>query len=51
MMKNDVGGARGNVGGEVHTGFWWGNIMEGGHLEDLSTEGKINFNRSSRNRI
>jgi hypothetical protein len=21
--------------GEVHTGFWWGNLTERGHLEDL----------------
>jgi hypothetical protein len=20
--------------GEVHAGFWWGDLMEGGHLED-----------------
>jgi len=20
--------------GEVHTGFWWGNLREGEHLED-----------------
>jgi hypothetical protein len=38
-------------GGEVHTGFWWGNMMEGGHLEDLEGEGKIKFNVSSRNVI
>jgi hypothetical protein len=38
-------------GGEVHTGFWWGNLMEGDHLEDLGAEGKINFNEYSRNII
>jgi hypothetical protein len=21
--------------GEVHTGFWWGNLTERGHLEEL----------------
>jgi hypothetical protein len=25
--------------GEVHTGFWWGDIMERGHLEDLGVDG------------
>jgi len=38
-------------GGEVHIGFWWRNLMEEGHLEDLGAEGKINFNGSSRKRI
>jgi len=38
-------------GGEVHKVFWWGNLMEGGHLEDLGSEGKIRFKGSSGNRI
>jgi hypothetical protein len=25
--------------GEVHTGFWWGYMMEGDHLEDLGVDG------------
>jgi len=25
----------------VHTGFWWGDLMEGGHLEDLGVDGRI----------
>jgi hypothetical protein len=25
----------------VHTGFWWGNLSERGHLEDLSVNGNI----------
>jgi hypothetical protein len=24
---------------EVHTGFWWGNLKERGHLEDLDVDG------------
>jgi hypothetical protein len=28
-------------GGEVHTGFWWGNLMERNHLEDLGVDGRI----------
>jgi len=27
--------------GEVHTGFWWGNLRERGHLEDLGVDGAI----------
>jgi hypothetical protein len=25
--------------GEVHTGFWWGDLREGDHLEDLGVGG------------
>ena len=28
--------------GEVHTGFWWGNLREGEHLEDLGADGEDN---------
>jgi len=27
--------------GDVHTGFWWENLREINHLEDLDTDGKI----------
>ena len=27
--------------GEVHTGYWWGNLRERNHLEDLGVDGKI----------
>jgi hypothetical protein len=27
--------------GEVRTGFWWGSLREGDHVEDLGTEGRI----------
>ena len=27
--------------GEVHTVFWWGNLGEGHHLEDLGIDGGI----------
>jgi hypothetical protein len=26
---------------EVHTGFWWRNLREGDHLEDLGVDGRI----------
>ena len=25
----------------MHIGFWWGNLMERGHLEDLGVDGRI----------
>jgi hypothetical protein len=27
--------------GEVQTGFWWGDLMERDHLEDLGLDGRI----------
>jgi hypothetical protein len=27
--------------GDVHTWFWWGNLGEGDHLEDLGVDGRI----------
>jgi hypothetical protein len=27
--------------GGVHTGFWWGGMREGDHLEDLGVDGMI----------
>jgi hypothetical protein len=27
--------------GQVHTGFWWGNLKERDHLEDKGADGKI----------
>jgi hypothetical protein len=26
---------------EVHTGFWWGDLREGDHLEDSGVDGRI----------
>jgi hypothetical protein len=26
---------------DVHTGFWWGDLREGGNLEDLGINGRI----------
>ena len=28
-------------GGEVHRGFWWGTLREGGRLEDPGIDGRI----------
>ena len=30
---------------EVRTGFWWGDLRERGHLEDLSVDGRIILKR------
>ena len=27
-------------GREAYTGFWWGDLTEGDHLEDLGVDGK-----------
>jgi len=29
--------------GEVHTGFWWDNLRERDHLEDLDVDGRLIF--------
>jgi hypothetical protein len=30
--------------GAVHTGFWWGDLSEGVHLEDPGIDGRIILN-------
>jgi len=39
--KIEKGGACGTYVGEIHTGFWWGNLGEEGHMEDLGIDGWI----------
>jgi hypothetical protein len=34
--------------GEVHTGFWWGNLRERDHLKDPGVDGRIILDGSSR---
>jgi hypothetical protein len=29
------------VGEDVHTGFWWGDLREGDHLENPDRDGRI----------
>jgi len=36
-----MGGTCSMYGGEVYTGFWWGNLRERDHLEDPSIYGRI----------
>jgi hypothetical protein len=33
------------VRGEVHTGFWWGDLREGDHLEDPGVDGDDDIKR------
>jgi len=35
------GGSINGGRGEVHTGFWWGNLTERDHLEDPGADGRI----------
>jgi len=42
MQKNEMGGACGAYGGgEVCTGFYWGNLMERDHWGDADVDGRI----------
>jgi len=41
ITKNYMGGACGTHGEGVHTGFWWGNLKERDHLEDLGTDRRL----------
>jgi hypothetical protein len=39
MEKNVMDGACSTYGGEVYTGFWWGNLRESGYVEDPGIDG------------
>ena len=42
IKKNEMDGACSTYGGgEVLSGFWWGNLRERDHLEDLGVDGRI----------
>ena len=30
--------------GELHTGFWWGDLRDRDHLEDVGLDGRVIFN-------
>ena len=47
IENNGMGGTYSTHGGggEVYTGFWWGNLRERDHLEDSSLDGRIILKR------
>jgi hypothetical protein len=51
VNENKIGRACGTYGEELYIGYWWGSQKERGHLKDLSADGRIILNGSSRNRI
>ena len=40
-----MGGACSTYGGDVYTGFWWGNLREREHLQDPGEDGRMNLKR------
>ena len=41
MKSNEMGGACGTYGEDMHIGIWGGILRERGHLKNLGAEGKI----------
>ena len=41
IQKNEMAGVCIACGGEMCTGFWWGNLRERDHLEEPSVDGSI----------
>jgi len=42
IKKNEMGGTCSTYGkGELLTKFWWGNLMERDHLENMGVDGSI----------
>ena len=41
QLKNGMDRACSTYRGKVHTGFWWGNLREGNHLEYRGVDGSI----------
>jgi len=37
--------------GKVHSGCWWGDLVERDHFEDLNVDGRIILPESSRNGV
>jgi hypothetical protein len=45
IEKINMSGTCSKYVGEVHTGFWWGNLRERDHLEDQNVNGMIILRR------
>jgi len=41
IETNEMGRACSMYGGEVYTGFWWGNLRDRDHLGDPAIDGRI----------
>jgi hypothetical protein len=44
IEKNEIGGACSTYRegkGKAYTGFWWGNLREGDHMEDPAVDGRM----------
>jgi hypothetical protein len=41
IKEDEMGGACGMYGEEVHIRFWWGSLRERGNFDDLSTHGNL----------
>jgi hypothetical protein len=50
IKKNAIDRECSTYGGEVYTGFWWGNLRERDHLDDPDVDGRIILRRIFRNR-
>jgi len=38
---DEMGRVCGTCGGELNSGFWWGNLRERQHLGDIGVEGRV----------
>jgi len=38
---DEMGRVCGTYGGELNSGFWWGNLREREHLGDIGVEGRV----------
>jgi len=45
QIENEMGGACSAYGGEVYTGFWWGNLRVKDHMEDPAVDRRIILRR------
>jgi len=51
IKNNEMGKGCGTGGGEVYTGFWWGNLKESDHLKGLGINSRMILNAIRRRRL